>query len=310
MIRVHTYCSYKLSSSGFQYGTFDITDDETEGMYYLSDDNKDSIVSSAFDYSIVKRLKGKIPKKNTFVFLFKKISYTYDSEHDDVGGDVTLNMAFEFDDYEQFVSFSNEFENQEKNAPLKLARLLADCIEPDISITKYKLSIHKKNIDDWLKLMIGNKQEAGANQSKLQLQLGIITDSYEKNLYCNELQEIFNFDTINENGDEVGIKHLEGAVYIYPAKKKEKYHQIQLSQQEASRNLLLKILAVVLIVGLVVVLMIIIPKNNHSYASEINQCVAESDESNLIVPVSTTATNSDVGTMTYSELNALYTGSV
>ena len=28
-------------------------------MYYLSDENKDSIVSSAFDYSIVKRLKEK-----------------------------------------------------------------------------------------------------------------------------------------------------------------------------------------------------------------------------------------------------------
>lgn len=220
MIRVHTYCSYKLSSSGFQYGTFDITDDVTEGMYYLSDDNKDSIVSSAFDYSIVKRLKGKIPKKNTFIFLFKKISYTYDSEHGDVGGDVTLNMAFEFDDYKQFILFSNGFESYEKSEPLELARLLADCIAPDISITKYKLSIHKKNIDDWLKLIICNQQDTVDNQSRLQGWLDIITDSYEKNLYCNDLQEIFNFDTSNENGDEVGIKHLEGAVYIYPAKKK------------------------------------------------------------------------------------------
>lgn len=67
MIRVHTYCSYKLSPSGFQYGTFDIIDDPKEGMYYLSDENKNSIVSSAFDYSIVKRLKGKLPKKNTFI---------------------------------------------------------------------------------------------------------------------------------------------------------------------------------------------------------------------------------------------------
>ncbi|HRR78034.1 MAG TPA: hypothetical protein P5191_14695 [Ruminococcus sp.] len=220
MIRVHAYCSYKLSPSGFQYGTFDITDDANEGMYNLSDENKDAIISSAFDYSIVKRLKGKIPKKSTFVFLFKKVSYTYDSEHDDVGGDVSLNMAFEFDDYKQFVLFSNGFESYEKNEPLELAKILADCIAPDISITKYKLSIHKKNFDDWLRLMIDNQQDIETDQSRLQWQLGIITDSNEKNLYSNDLQEIFNFDTITENGDEVGIKHLEGAMYIYPSKKK------------------------------------------------------------------------------------------
>ena len=221
MIRVHAYCSYKLSPSGFQYGTFDITDDANEGMYNLSDENKDAIISSAFDYSIVKRLKGKIPKKSTFVFLFKKVSYTYDSEHDDVGGDVSLNMAFEFDDYKQFVLFSNGFESYEKNEPLELAKILADCIAPDISITKYKLSIHKKNFDDWLRLMIDNQQDIETDQSRLQWQLGIITDSNEKNLYSNDLQEIFNFDTITENGDEVGIKHLEGAMYIYPSKKRE-----------------------------------------------------------------------------------------
>ena len=137
MIIVHTYCSYKLSPSGFQYGTFEITDNESEDMYYLSDEKKDSIVSSAFDYGIVKRLKGKLPNKNTYIFLFKKISYTYDSEHDDVGGDVSLNMALEFDDFMQFICFSNGFEKYEKNTPLELARSLADCIKPDITITKY-----------------------------------------------------------------------------------------------------------------------------------------------------------------------------
>ena len=309
MIRVHAYCSYKLSPSGFQYGTFDITDDVNEGMYYLSDDNKDAIVSSAFDYSIVKRLKGKIPNKSTFVFLFKKISYTYDSEHDDVGGDVSLNMAFEFDDYKQFALFSNGFESYEKNDPLELARILADCIAPDISITKYKLSIHKKNIDDWLKLMIVNQQNIETDLSRLQWQLGIITDSNEKNLYSNDLQEIFNFDTINENGDEFGIKHLEGAMYIYPAKKKEKFLKNQLLQQGVKHNLFLKILVVALIVGLVVILMIaIIPKNNKSNAMEINQYVPQSDDSSIVAPIMAIETNTV--SMSYSKLSALYVGSV
>lgn len=309
MIRVHTYCSYKLSTSGFQYGTFDITNDIDESMYYLSDENKDGIVDAAFDYSIVKRLKGKIPKKNTFVFLFKKISYTYDTEHDDVGGDVSVNMAFEFDNYKEFVSFSKEFENYEKNKPLELAKLLADCIAPDISITKYKLSIHKKNIDEWLRPMINIQQNIGADQSRLQGRLGIITDSNEKNLYSNDLQEIFNFDTINEKGEEVEIMYLENAMYIYPVKKKEKSLLNQVLPQGVKRNLLLMILVVALIVGLIVVLMMaIISQNDHFYATNINQCVFQSDDSSIIAPVLTIATNTVP--IEYSELGALCLGSV
>lgn len=273
MVRVHTYCSYKLSPSGFQYGTFDVTDDVIEGMYYLSDKNKDCVVSSAFDYSIIKRLKGKIPQKKTFIFLFKKIFYTYDNEHDDVGGDVSINMAFEFDDYKKFIEFSNGFENYEKNEPLELARLLADCIVPDISVTKYKLTIHKKKFNDWLKLIIHNKENIDSTQSKrLHCRLEIITDSCEKNLYSDDLQEIFNFDTINENGDEVGIKYLENTMYIYPAKKKERSIKMPLTWQRVSRNLLLKvlILAVVLIICLVIVMVIITQKNNRFHYTEIS----------------------------------------
>lgn len=220
MIIVHTYCSYKLSPSGFQYGTFEITDNNNEDRYYLSNEKNDNTVSSAFDFSIVKRLKGRLPNKSTFIFLFKKIFYTYDSDHDDFGGDVSINMALEFDDFKQFISFSNGFENHENNDQLKLARLLADCIVPDISITRFKYSVHKKNLDDWLKLMLDNSPNSGSYESRFQYQLGIVTDSIEKNLYCNDLQEIFNFDTITQNGDEVGIKYLDDALYIYPVKKK------------------------------------------------------------------------------------------
>ena len=239
----------------------------------LSDENKDAIVSSAFDYSIVKRLKGKIPKKSTYVFLFKKISHTYDSEHDDVGGDVSLNMAFEFDDYKQFVLFSNAFESYEKNEPLELAKILADCIAPDISITKYKLSIQKKIFDVWLRSMIDNQQSIETERSRLQWQLGIITDSNEKNLYSNDLQEIFNFDTINENGDEVGIKYLEGAMYIYPAKKKESFQVRKSLPPKQKSNRLLKILVITLIVTLIVVLIIMISINNHVNAIDIDNNV-------------------------------------
>lgn len=271
MIIVHAYCSYKLSTSGFQYGTFTITDHEGEETYFLSDENKDSIVSSAFDFGIVKRLKGRMPNKNSYIFLFKKLFYKYDSEHDDVGGDVSINMAFEFDDYTQFVHFFNGFEQNEIEAPSELARELADCIFPDITITKYKLSIRKKNMDAWLKRMIDNQQKDSPDEPRLKHQLGIITDSDVRNLYCNELQEIFSFDKTNENGDEVGIMHLDGAMYVYPVKKIKKDHKT-----------VLKILAIALI-G-VFIAMIIILKNSHIHAMEMEQCSIVSDEGERDMP--------------------------
>lgn len=282
MIIVHTYCSYKLSPSGFQYGTFEITDNPKEDMYYISNEKDDNTVSSAFDFSIVKRLKGKLPNKSTFVFLFKKISYTYDNEHDDFGGDVSLNMALEFDDFKQFLSFSNGFEEYEKNDPLKLAKILADCIVPDISITRFKYSVHKKRFDDWLKLMFDNSQSMAVNESRFQHQLGILTDSVEKNLYCNDLQEIFNFDTTFQNGDEVAIKHLDDALYIYPVKKKELSHHLKQNKQVTKGNHLLIILAMSLIFFVIVILMIMIPKHNNANAMCIyNDVVEYSDISTI-----------------------------
>ena len=264
MIIVHAYCSYKLSPSGFQYGTFEITDNEKEDMYYLSDEKNESIVSSAFDYGIIKRLKGRLPNKGSYIFLFKKISYTYDNEHDDIGGDVSLNMALEFDDYKQFICFSSRFEKYERDNPLELAKSLADCISPDIKITKYKLTIRKNNIDNWLKSILGNLQDIETNESRLKHYLTILTDSFEKNLYCKELQEIFNFDTTNSHGDEVEIMHLEGAWYIYPKKKRSEPLIRQFQQIVNHKHLLLKILVLVLIVFLIVTMMIIILKIKNS----------------------------------------------
>lgn len=290
MIIVHTYCSYKLSPSGFQYGTFVVKTDENEDMYYLSDDRTDNIVSSAFDYSIIKRLKGRIPDKNTFVYLFKKILHTYDTDHDDFGGDVSINMAFEFDDYDQFVSFLGAFEDSEDNSPVKLAKSLADCIFPNISITKFKLSIRKQLFDTWLKTMVTQPPSNDNEKLRLKKRLCIITDSCEKDLYTCELQQIFNFKNHNNNGDELRIKHLKDTPnYIYPiikekkqrldikrysdesgikkledtskhvytTKKKEKKQYLILKMKP---HLFLKILAIVLLV----MLMILIAKNSNS----------------------------------------------
>ena len=115
------------------------------------------------------------------------LKVTVCDKNDDVGGDVSLNMAFEFDDFMQFVAFTNEFESCENNDPSKLARQLADCIVPDFSITQYKLTINKKNIDVWLKLMIGSQLNKGSDLTHLKLKLSIITDSNEKNLYWEHL---------------------------------------------------------------------------------------------------------------------------
>lgn len=218
MIRVHSYCSYKLSTSGFMYGTFDITQDSKE-EYFLSEDNINNVVSSAFIHSIIKRLKGKLPKENDkYIFLFKKFTYKYDDDHDDVGGDVSLNMAFEFDKYKDFYFFMRNFENRDQS---EISKQLADCIFPDISIKKFKFKIRKEKINTWLYNMIKDNDNIVRDES-YRSKLHIYTTSGEDSQTTKkELQEIFNFDTKDENGEEVGISYSKDQLYIYPTKKKK-----------------------------------------------------------------------------------------
>lgn len=222
MIKVHVYCSYKLSSSGFQYGVFEYLPYEDKKSYLLSDEKKLPIISSSFNYGIVKRVIGKLPNEKKYIFLFKKLSYVYDKEHEDVGGDVMMNMAFEFDKFKEFSLFVSSFESEEKNNKEKLAEELADCIQPDISIETYKLSINKTKFDIWLQEKLSGKEND--NHKRYNDKILIFTNSKETD-YKAELQnDIYRFPETNNDGNIIGIDNYKEKkdCYYYPAKKNGK----------------------------------------------------------------------------------------
>lgn len=220
MIIAHIFCSYTLSSSGFQYGTFVYNPDETGECYYLSDKYKVPFISTSFNYDIVKRVCGKLPadKGNpNYVFLFKKISYVYGDEHEETGKDVTMNMAFEFDNFSEFFAFISAFLKEEKQNIEKLSKELANCVIPDFSVEKYKLFIHKKHFDIWIKDKLQDVKTDKDSNLKKEIKITVISNQSD---YCNELIDYYKFHEYIEGEKTYGLKRKgETADYYYPKKK-------------------------------------------------------------------------------------------
>ncbi len=220
MITVHVFCSYKLSSSGFQYGTFVYNPDENGEYYYLSDQYKSSFISTSFNYDLVRRVCGKLPadtSNQSYIFLFKKISYVYGDEHEETGKDVTMNMAFEFDDFSEFSVFISAFVKEEKQNIKKLSHELANCIIPDFSVEKYKLSINKKYFDIWMKDKLQSIKINKDSDLKKEIRITVLSNQSD---YCKELIDYYHFHEYNEGKKIYGLKRKgETADYYYPKKK-------------------------------------------------------------------------------------------
>ncbi len=236
MITVHVFCSYKLSSSGFQYGTFVYNPDESGECYYLSDNYKIPFVSTSFNYDLVKRVCGKLPmntNNENYIFLFKKISYVYGDEHEETGKDVTMNMAFEFDNFSQFSIFISAFSKEEKQNIEKLSKELANCIIPDLSVEKYKLFIHKKLFDIWVQDKLHNIKTDKDSNLKKEIKITVISSQSD---YSKELIDYYKFYEYSENEKIYELKRKgETADYYYP-KKKEQQETLSSSLSKLARR--------------------------------------------------------------------------
>ena len=58
MIKIHSYCSYKHSPSGFVYGSFLVGEKADNSDYCPSEENNANIVQTAFENGIIRRLCG------------------------------------------------------------------------------------------------------------------------------------------------------------------------------------------------------------------------------------------------------------
>ncbi len=216
MITVHSYCSYKNSPSGFVYGSFKIDEPADNDSYLLSDKYNRPFVRSAFECGIIRRVSGKIPNSSKYIFLVRKLKYDYGNDHDDVGREVQMNFAFEFDTFDEFSSFVSGYSNAESQNASALYKHLADCIIPDTGIETYKYRISKGEFESWIELI---SQGSSQKQDKFRDRICITTSSKSTD-YTENISKIFNFPYA-VNGEPVEWCRNEATGdYVYPCKKK------------------------------------------------------------------------------------------
>ena len=113
-MKIYTYCSYKLSPCGFQIAVFDY--DSKEENYFLPLKDSDKIEKFAeyiFEDGKTDYVSfGKIPDKDKYIVILKRMKYTDETlSFNDVGYVKNLNMAFEFesDEIELYQKTCNYF---------------------------------------------------------------------------------------------------------------------------------------------------------------------------------------------------------
>ncbi len=223
MIKVHSYCTYSNSHAGFVYGSFVIGENADNTDYCLSEENNANIVQIAFENGIIRRLCGKIPSSYNYIYLIRKLKYNYGNDHSDIGREVQMNFGFEFDSYDEFLSFVFGFNNAEEQDAQTLYHQLADCVVPDKSIEIYQYRISKDTLDSWIQ-SIKQPLSNDENEQYKKYKKGIyITASSTSTDYTKEISSLFGFPSIiNEQAVEL-CREENTANYYYPLKKKGQF---------------------------------------------------------------------------------------
>lgn len=220
MLKVHAYCSYKLSPSGYNYGTFS-RGDASDEFYELSSEGKSEIVAKAFETNYISKLSGKIPDSCNYIFLIRKYKHSYDN-HDDFGKTVYINIAFEFDIYNEYNRFIASFGDVEYGC---MCERLADFIVPDSSVSLFALKINKARFDKFMEEMLVSDPIKDVNKECIEITT--ISSSVD---YHNKICDLFSFDADR-------LSRGYGGSYVYTEKKaaqKKQYSQKPHQSQESS----------------------------------------------------------------------------
>ena len=213
MITIHAYCSYRLSPVGYQYGILRYPASGSGSAGNLSPPGQNFVtdfVTKAFDNGFITGVSGKVPVPDLsrYLLLVKKRHYSYPEGHQDIGKDVTINLAFEFDDFDEFCRFAISFEKANSENSSLLDKKMADLILPDYNAPTYGLKIDLGKLDVFFKEM--NTEQPNARIEELRHNVTISVLSASKD-YDSELQRLFGFQA----------NHLSrnGKIYTYGKKK-------------------------------------------------------------------------------------------
>lgn len=226
MITVHSYTSYKLSAKGFEYGAFvyDRSQESNEN-YKLSSSGRSRLADTAFSSGIIRKVCGKIPASSRYIILVKRINHIFQNKKDDFGKDISINIAFEFDEPEQFSRFTLAFNSALNENPEKLSEEMAGFIRPDPDINYYGYDIDRKRFNCFMEKMLSeavNPDFASENERFLQkygssLSMTAISPNTD---YTADINRLFGFDSGGEDGFPLEITHSTGSVHYFIAQKK------------------------------------------------------------------------------------------
>lgn len=168
-MKIYTYCSYKLSPCGFQIAVFDY--DSKEENYFLPLKDNDKIEDFAeyiFEDGKTDYVSfGKIPDKDKYIVILKRMKYTDETlSFNDVGYVKNINMAFEFESdetelYQKTCNYldlfpilkkSKEYTKSQKEKNLnKWAEDFAKMIVPDLDNGDTGLKVKASAVHDMIR---------------------------------------------------------------------------------------------------------------------------------------------------------------
>lgn len=198
-MKAYIYCSYKFSPVGFQMGTIEYNPSSVED-YIPNNDSLDKFVVTAFEQGIVRKVYGLNPNNSKFVYLVKdmKKSNVVDDNEGEI--DIYMNLAFEFDNFDDYKNFSTNFDNLSEQAAEECSKFIA----PDRSVKTYALKVKFAEFNSFIERMLVS---TGSNFSD---DKSIYVEVVPSKPQESKLESAFRFD----------FENLGDKKYRHPIKKK------------------------------------------------------------------------------------------
>ena len=196
MITIHAYCSYRLSPVGYHYGVLRYPVSGGGDYCALAPPEKSPatrFVKTAFDNGFISNVRGKIPGTESYVFLVKRYHHSYPEGHADIGKDVNMNMAFEFDEFNDYKRFATSFYRKLNDDEAELKRKMADLIHPDYAVPDYALNINRENLDAFMSEMLNAQSDAQPGDPIEKTAFFVLSAQKD---YCDELTQLFALDSV------------------------------------------------------------------------------------------------------------------
>ena len=148
-MKIYVYCSYKLSPVGFQPGVIEYDPDAVDD-YIPKNEPLNKFVMTAFGEGIVKRAFGLMPGTSKYIYVVKQLQKNNVVDANEGEIDLYMNLAFEFDGFEQYKNFVGNFDS------ISTEEAIDECakfIVPDRSVKSHALKLGAAQLKTFVEKM-------------------------------------------------------------------------------------------------------------------------------------------------------------